>query len=149
MALNLLRETLALAEPEGYVRLFVDEGPAMRELLQLVATHQASESYASRLLRALGDVEPSHTHVVVKTPMPLNNLDSSMMVEALSEHETDILRHLATGMSSHEIAEALSIAVSTVRWHTKNVYGKLGVRNRTEAALMAGRRGYRCSCALE
>lgn len=131
-ALSTLDRALALAESAGYVRTFVDEGVPLARLLQtLAAQHQAghkpnpdcSPRYVRTLLAALAPVLPPDT----TTPL----------TEPLSPRQREILQLLGQGLSNPEIAQRLHIAVSTVRWHVKNIYRKLDVHNRTQAALRA------------
>jgi len=123
-ALTTLGRALALAEPEGYVRIFVDEGAPMAALLARMKDEGGRmKRYIHKLLAALGkqeDVQPSSF-----IPQPL--------VEPLSERELEVLRLLAAGLESPEIARELIIGVSTARTHIKNIYGKLDVHGRVQA----------------
>jgi LuxR family transcriptional regulator, maltose regulon positive regulatory protein len=119
-ALASLERALALAEPEGYVRIFVDEGPRMAHLLEAAARRGIAPSYVRRLLAALGEVED-------RTPA------KRVLVEPLSERELDVLRLLRTDLDGPEIARELVVALSTVRTHTKSIYSKLGVNSRRAA----------------
>lgn len=130
-ALPPLARALTLAEPEGYVRLFVDEGAAMAALLGLLLERQrtgrhgagqsVSIAYVRRLLAAAG---------VARTPLEAT---PQPLAEPLSERELEVLGLLAAGLESPEIARTLIIGVSTARTHIKNIYGKLGVHNRIQA----------------
>jgi len=123
-ALISLERALTLAEPEGYVRTFIDEGAPMGELLRQAAAQGIKLDYVSALLTALEsetkakDIHPS-------------------LVEPLSERELEVLRLLATDLANKEIAQTLFIAVGTVKQHLKSIYGKLQAHNRTEAASRA------------
>ncbi len=119
-ALVALERAMALAEPEGYVRVFVDEGPSMRMLLEMAMKQGIAANYARRLLTAFGIAED-------KTPL------TQGLIEPLSERELDVLRLLATDLSGPEMARELMVSLNTLRTHTKNVYGKLGVNNRRAA----------------
>ncbi len=131
-ALVALQQALSLAEPEGYARTFLDEGPPMADLLRLGTQRQVwrsprLEAYANRLLRAFPDFgnKPS-----VPSPSP-------DLIEPLSERELEVLRLIEDGFSNRQIAEALIVTVGTVKSHLHNIYGKLGVERRTEAIARA------------
>ena len=119
-ALVALERALTLAEPEGYVRVFVDEGPSMVALLEAAARHGTAPNYVGRLLAALGQAEHS-------TPV------RQALVEPLSERELEVLRLLATDLDGPAIARELVVSLHTLRSHTKNIYAKLGVNNRRAA----------------
>ena len=120
-ALTALERALSLAEPEGYVRAFIDEGAPMGELLRQAAARGIKLDYVSALLAAL----ESETKAKGVHPS---------LIEPLSERELEVLRLLATGLANKEIAQTLFIAVGTVKQHLKSIYGKLQAHNRTEAA---------------
>jgi LuxR family transcriptional regulator, maltose regulon positive regulatory protein len=130
-ALTTFVSALALAEPEGYVRLFVDEGAPMVALLgKLLQTQrerlpaslqQVSTSYVQQLLAAAGAAVPAEPAA------------PEALLEPLSDRELEVLRLLAAGLESPEVARALIISVSTARTHIKNIYGKLGVHGRVQA----------------
>lgn len=125
-----LARSLALAEPEGYVRLFVDEGAAMAALLREAARHAQSPAYVRRLLAAF-EAEPG-APVVAAPPV-----EAAPLVEQLSARELEVLRLLGTELSGPELADKLIVSLNTLRTHTKNIYGKLGVSNRRAAVLRA------------
>lgn len=134
LALASLRRALVLAEPEGYMRFFVDEGPVMAALLQEAAKIGIAPGYISRILNAFGaggDTPPSTT--------PIANLDVSN--EPLSDREREVLRLLATALNGPDIARELHVSLNTFRTHTKNIYSKLGVNNRRAASQCAADRG--------
>jgi LuxR family maltose regulon positive regulatory protein len=118
-----LDRALSLAEPGGYARIFLDEGPPMAQLLYKAAAHGIMPEYAGRLLAAFPDAE---------SPAP-SQAPPAEMIEPLSERELEILRLVAKGLSNREIAQRLVLSLSTIKWHTSNIYGKLGVKNRTQA----------------
>ncbi|MEO8392231.1 MAG: LuxR C-terminal-related transcriptional regulator, partial [Chloroflexota bacterium] len=123
-ALVSLERALIVAEPEGYVRLFVDEGAPIAALLEKTAKHGIAPNYVRQLLTALGKAED-------RTPI---NQD---LIDPLSERELDVLRLLGTDMSGPEIARQLVVSLSTLRTHTQNIYTKLGVNGRRTAVSRA------------
>ena len=123
-ALASLQRAVTLAEPEGYVRIFVDEGPPMASLLRAAAKQGITPSYVRRLLAAVSKTEDS-------TPV------SQGLIEPLSERELDVLRLLGTDLGGPDIARELVVSLNTVRTHTKNIYAKLGVNNRRAAVRRA------------
>jgi LuxR family maltose regulon positive regulatory protein len=132
-ALTPLRRALTLAEPEGYIRIFVDEGPPMAQLLLEAAACGFSPAYTGKLLAALGVAQPkSASH----PPLPISSI-SQPLIEPLSERELEVLRLFNTELSGPEIADKLVIALSTVRTHTKGIYSKLNVNSRREAVKRA------------
>ncbi len=130
-ALASLERALALAEPAGYFRIFVDEGAPMGRLLEQAAARGIAPSYAHRLLAALDATEPGEAGEGPPVPHP------QRLVEPLSRRELEVLRLLATELSGPEIAQNLVISVTTVRSHTRSIYGKLGVHSRYEAVARA------------
>jgi LuxR family maltose regulon positive regulatory protein len=126
-ALVPLARALNLAEPEGYVRLFVDEGPPMATLLGAAREHRITRGYVRRLMAAFGE--------------PENGDAGKELVDQLSRRELEVLRLLATELSGPEIAREFVVSVNTVRTHTKNIYAKLGVNNRRAAIRRASQLG--------
>jgi len=124
-----LERALTLAEAEGYVRIFLDEGATMRTLLGHVAAPGPASAYARRLLSAFET--PARL-----APTPLQAVPAAL-VEPLTRREVEILRLIAAGMRNQEIAEQLFISLSTVKRHVANAYGKLGASHRTEAVARA------------
>ncbi len=125
-ALTTLERALALAEPEGYVRTFVDEGEPMAELLRQAASRASAPDYIDKLLTGFTPQMALEQHPA---------LDS--YIESLSKRELTVLKLLATDLSGPEIAKELCVALSTVRYHTNNIYSKLSVHNRREAVRRA------------
>jgi LuxR family maltose regulon positive regulatory protein len=124
-ALASLERALVLAEPEGYLRIFVDEGPPIAELLEKVLDTKTAvpRAYMKKLLSAFR----------------LNKLaiEDDALVENLSERELYVLRLIAAGLSNKKIMEELFLSLSTVKTHIRNIYSKLNVHSRTEAIIKA------------
>jgi len=126
-ALDALDRALGLSKPEGHIRVFVDEGEPMVDLLTAaLATDSSTPIFARTLLEAFGQAPPGPTR-----RMP------DALVEPLSDREHEVLRLLATELSGPEIARRLVLSLNTVRTHTKNVYAKLGVNSRRAAVRRA------------
>ena len=123
-ALASLEEALTLAEPEGYVRVFLDEGPPLVTLLTAAARHGTARDQARHLLSSVGGP------VGVPPARP-------GLVEPLSGRELDVLRLLRTDLSGPEIAGELMVSLNTLRTHTRNIFTKLGVNNRRAAVRRA------------
>jgi LuxR family maltose regulon positive regulatory protein len=126
-ALDALERALLLAEPGGYVRIFVDGGPPMARLLYAAAAHEIAPEYVGKLLAAFPGTEAA------APPLEL----PADMVEPLSEREIQVLRLIAEGLSNREIAQQLVLSLNTVKGHTRSIYGKLGVHSRTQAIARA------------
>jgi LuxR family maltose regulon positive regulatory protein len=130
-AAQLLGEALALAEPGGYVRIFVDEGEVMRSLIEKLSCQRDHplSGYMDKLLAAFA--QP------VSTPSSTSMRQKSDLVEPLSNRELEVLRLLRSELSGPEIAQQLIVSLNTVRTHTKNIFHKLGVKNRRAAVRRA------------
>ena len=126
-ALSTLERALVLAEPEGYIRLFVDEGPPMRTLLRQAQARSRVPGYVATLLSAFGEQHTPHAA----------SASSSVLVEPLTPREREVLQLLSTGASNGEIARRLVVSVGTVKKHVSNICGKLGVQSRTQAIARA------------
>ena len=124
-ALAALERALSLAEPEGYVRTFIDEGEPMARLLRRALAKGIAPSYVRKLLAACSESAPAAPSV------------TQGLVEPLTERELEVLHQLAAGLSNQEIARELVIALSTVKSHVNHIYGKLGVKSRTQAVARA------------
>jgi LuxR family maltose regulon positive regulatory protein len=129
-ALQLLSEALALAEPGGFIRIFVDEGRPMARLLFEAAEQGVMPNYTAKLLAAFKS-EPQNS--VDKSSMP----SAQPLIEPLSQRELEVLQLIARGLSNREISERLFLALDTVKGHNRNIFGKLQVHRRTEAVARA------------
>lgn len=121
-----LGRALSLAKPEGYVRIFVDEGKPMAQLLQHAAVKGIDLDYVAKLLAALGSGR-----------QPEKQPAGSPVAEELTQREEEILRLIAAGLSNRDAAELLVVTEGTVKKHLNNIFGKLGVKSRTQAAARA------------
>ena len=128
-----LTRALSIAEPEGYVRTFLDQGAPMAKLLASVIEADRKvwdESarrrviYAGRLLSALSEKVPARRLAVPST---------TALIEPLSDREMEVLRLLNTALPTPEIAQELFVSANTIRSHVKSIYGKLNAHGRTEA----------------
>jgi len=133
---------LELAEPEGILGVFVEQGPLVAEALanlirqgQLEATQAR---YVERILTAFPRLQPPGT---ARGEQPSPDLPAGIepeaLIEPLTDRELDVLRLMAEGLTYKEIAESLFISLNTVRSHVKAIYGKLHVNNRTQAVELA------------
>ena len=126
-AVQLLGETLALAEPEGFVRIFVDEGPPMADLLYQAASHGIMPDYTGKLLAAFptGDASPVAQSKLSKSQIPVQPAVGDDVIEPLSGREIEVLELIAEGLTNQEIASRLFLSLHTIKAHTRNIYGKL------------------------
>jgi LuxR family maltose regulon positive regulatory protein len=129
-AMVAFERALSLGTPGGYVRVFVDEGEPVTRLLSKAASRGVAGAYVEKLLAACDTATPGDGEDRPSPPV-------QPLVEPLSARELQVLRLLAAGLSNPEIAEQLVIAVSTVRSHLKNIYGKLDVHRRWDAVRRA------------
>jgi LuxR family maltose regulon positive regulatory protein len=139
-ALVALERALTLAEPEGYVRIFVDEGQPMAELLGRMKVREVSgrlAGYLDKLLTAFNKDSTNRVDLKDKISLQPSAISPDSFVEPLSERESEVLRLVAAGLTNQQIANHLVIALGTAKRHTINIYGKLGVNNRTQAVAKA------------
>jgi LuxR family maltose regulon positive regulatory protein len=126
-ALEPLNRALALAEPEGYLQIFIDEGPPMARLLFESFSQGIFPDYVQRLLAVFPLVETGSD-----TPS-LDQLSDNEWLEQLSNREIEVLQLIADGLTNQDIATRLFLSLHTVKGHARNIYSKLGVKNRTQA----------------
>jgi LuxR family transcriptional regulator, maltose regulon positive regulatory protein len=126
-ALVPLERALSLAEPEGYVRIFVDEGLPMARLLYEALSQGVESDYIRRLLAAFPVAESEQT---ASSPM---RGSKSELVEPLSERELEVLQLIAEGLTNQEVATRLYLSLHTVKVHARNIFTKLAVKNRAQA----------------
>ena len=119
-SLAALAQALQLAEPEGYVRSFLDEGLPIAQLLVELGTHNGASKYSARLVTAFDPI-------ALKQPL----------IEPLTDREIQVLRLVARGCSNQDIADQLVVALGTVKTHLSNIFGKLDAQNRTQAIARA------------
>ena len=120
-----LMQALRIGAAGGYVRAFVDEGEAMKNLLAQAQRSTKDEALRTYITKLLDAFEKSIA------------VDQSSLIEPLTEREIEVLTLIAEGLSNPEIAEKLVLSVGTVKTHVKHIYGKLGVDDRVKAASMA------------
>jgi LuxR family maltose regulon positive regulatory protein len=129
-ALMSLERALRLADPEGYVRIFVEEGKPMTQLLSAANSLGMMPDSTGKLLAAI-DARAHLSEDESRSP------PDQPLVEPLSERELEVLELIAQGLSNREICERLFLAMSTVKGHNRRIFGKLGVQRRTEAVARA------------
>lgn len=129
-AMDLLDEVLARAEPEGFIRLFLDEGPAMAELLSAAAAQGIQPDYVNKLLAA-SKAETKEERLTASVP------NHTGLVEPLTPRELEVLGLIAEGLSNQEICARLFLALDTVKGHNRRIFEKLQVQRRTEAIARA------------
>jgi LuxR family maltose regulon positive regulatory protein len=129
-ALLPLQHALALAEPEGYVRMFLDEGSSMMQLLREASAREIMPDYTDKLLAAFEAEKQKSEDKPDLTP-------AQPLIDPLSQRELEILQLLAKGLSNREIGERLFLALDTVKGHNRKIFDKLQVQSRTEAVARA------------
>ncbi len=136
-ALTHLQQALSLAEPGGFIRLFVDLGPQLASLLKRLPQVGVNPQYIDQILDAFGDLTPLLTDANVTA----RSMSQTEMVERLTAREHEVLILLGQRLTDKEIAQALVISVPTVKQHTSHIYQKLQVNGRREAVAQAMRLG--------
>jgi LuxR family maltose regulon positive regulatory protein len=137
-ALLPLQHALVLAEPEGYVRIFLDAGPSMMQLLREASARKIMPDYTDKLLAAFeAETRPVPAAGPGKSADKPDLPSGQPLIEPLSPRELEVLHLIAQGLSNREIGERLFLALDTVKGHNRNIFDKLQVRSRTEAVARA------------
>ena len=135
-----LEQAIALAQTGGYVRTFLDEGAPMARLLYLACKRGLAPGHAGKLLAAI-ELQASGPGVLgrdtAQAHLGPKALKPEAIIEPLSARECEILQLIAQGLSNRQVAQQLFISPGTVKKHTANIYGKLGVHSRTQAVARA------------
>jgi LuxR family maltose regulon positive regulatory protein len=131
--MELLVNALALAKPSGFIRIFIDEGLPMAQLLSEAATRGIKPGYIGMIL-AVFEAEEQKSED--KSSLPSTS-SGQPLIDPLSQRELEVLQLIAQGLSNHEISERLFLALSTVKGHNRIIFGKLQVQRRTEAIARA------------
>jgi LuxR family transcriptional regulator, maltose regulon positive regulatory protein len=132
-ALVPLADALALAEPSGFIRLFLDEGAPMNELLSVALARGIRPDYTGKLQAAFDAERPASDYATEAPPIP----NTQPLIEPLSQRELEVLRLIAAGLSNREICDRLYLALNTVKGHNRVIFSKLQVERRTEAVARA------------
>jgi len=137
-ALEKLAEALALAEPGGFIRPFLDQGPEMADLLGRLVKQNPTREYASRILEAFCSEKAELFSDRSDDPnRPRSSLPDKPLIEPLTNREIEVLRMLAKGVRNNDIAGSLFISPETVKRHLSTIYRKLDVKNRHQAVISA------------
>jgi LuxR family maltose regulon positive regulatory protein len=132
-AVHVLGDALALAAPAGCIRLFVDEGRSMEQLLSQAAAYGLMPDYIGTLLAVFAAEKPQHEATASVPPARV----AQPLSEPLSHRELEVLHLMAQGCSNHEMSVRLCLALDTVKGHNRNIFGKLQVHSRTAAIARA------------
>ncbi len=138
-AVGLLSDALVLAEPGGFIRLFVDEGLPMARLLTTATACGMMPDYTGKLLAVFDAGTRKREDISHRPPVSPAAAGSPAqpLIEPLSQRELEVLHLIAQGLSNHEISERLFLALSTVKGHNQSIFDKLQVQRRTEAVARA------------
>jgi LuxR family maltose regulon positive regulatory protein len=131
VALEVLDESLALAKRGGFIRIFVDEGSSMAQLLQIAYSKELRPDYVRQLLSACS------MPVVEQLAVSQTITPPSQLIDPLSQREIEVLQLIASGLTNQDIADQLYLSLHTVKVHAHNIFSKLAVKNRTQAVAQA------------
>ena len=135
-SLKVLEQALSFAEPEGYKRGFIQYGEGLVPLLRQVINNRQHQEFALELLASI-EGKVFARQVILADRMAKNRLADENFLESLSDRELEVLQWMASGCTNMEIAQELVLSLHTVKSHARNIYSKLGVKNRTEAVTRA------------
>jgi LuxR family maltose regulon positive regulatory protein len=132
-ALAPLGRALESGEPDDYLRVFLDDGDALLPVLRALRRNRPADAawsmeYLDRIMREIDDTVPE--------PSPSDRQPASDLVDPLTQREIEVLGLLAEGLTNRQVAERLFLSVGTIKRHTHNIYGKLGVNSRTQAIIL-------------
>jgi LuxR family maltose regulon positive regulatory protein len=136
-ALDDLRVALSLSKPEGYLRVFLDEGPALFNLLLAARARNIEPVYVMKLLEAFNPKQAFSSAPAIADAQAMNEAEAMHWVEAISSREKQVLDLLTAGHTNQSIADTLGITLTTVKSHAGAIYTKLGVKSRTQAIARA------------
>jgi LuxR family maltose regulon positive regulatory protein len=137
-AFTLLQRALQLAEPEGYIRVFISKGAPMKQMLRKALKAGYYSDFVSRLLGEYHKTSgTSPTMAIHPNPRASQKISGPHLIEPLSEREIQVLRLLDSALTSTEIGRELYVSVNTIRTHIRNIYAKLGVNRRGDAVRRA------------
>lgn len=134
LAVAAMIRSLSLGENEGYMRVYLDEGPTVARLVYRAASDGVCAEYAGRILAGFSSADVASA---IRRAPGVPPAESDRVVEPLSDRELQVLRLLSRGLSNKEIAAELYVSVRTVKFHTSNIYERLSAKNRTEAVAKA------------
>jgi LuxR family maltose regulon positive regulatory protein len=135
-ALEILGRALKIAEPEGFIRTFTLLGEPMEELLRLAYQHNIQPAFCARLLENI-QTGRNRRQLAPTVGQDTNSQPGVNSIDQLSTRELEVLKLIAQGYTNQEIARELVLSLYTVKSHARNIFSKLGVKNRTEAVAKA------------
>ena len=142
---NHLINALETGKEGGFLQTFIDEGRKLEKVFKRIITIKKSNismelmNYIEKIYPLIWPTEAANIDhpPVEKTPGETGSYSHDYLVEELSQRELEVLQLVSQGLSNQEISEKLFLTLGTVKWHTSNIYGKLGVKGRTQAVARA------------